>query len=730
MLKLSKNEPEKKEYFFALEIDIDRVKSAIWTVEESKAKLVALGETSHWEDEEELLDSVDASLSSTVEKFTPKGEIPEPNKVIFGLSPDWVEESNILPEKLEILKKISRKFGLSPLGFVVIPEAIVHWLKKLEGVPPTAILIGLCKKKITVSLVNLGKIVKTSGVMRSENIGADLIEGLSRFERETSFPARILLYDSEENLEEVRQELIRWPWQEGKINFLHLPKVEILSANFDIKAIVLASALQMGGIGEVETEVITKAGEKETKETEETEETEEIEETEETKETEAVLGFIKGQDISRLKPELTPTASVVPEKEEAVSLKRPLFDLSWIKRINFLAFFASAKNLFSTRGFSISILVGIILTLLLAGLGIIYWYLPKASVILYAEPQVLEKDFTVKLDPSLTTADKANLFLPAQKVEKTVEGEREIQTTGTKLVGERSKGEVTIYNRTSKEKVFPKETQIIGPGNLRFTLDEEVAVASESVGSDYVRIPGKAKVKVTAVDIGSEGNLASGTEFVIGNYARSDFIARNDSNFSGGTSREIQVVAKNDQERLLVELQKELEQKAIRELKNKLALGRNLVEESLVSQVLEKSFDKTIDEEANKVKLKLRLKVEVLSFSEDEFKKLVEEEIRKSVPPDFEYDPDQTEVSFKLKEPSDQKTIFFIAHFKANLVPKLDTEEIKNNLVGKKPMIGMTYLGNLSHIESFEAKIVPKLPTRIATFPRIAKRISIEVKLK
>jgi hypothetical protein len=154
-----------------------------------------------------------------------------------------------------------------------------------------------------------------------------------------------------------------------------------------------------------------------------------------------------------------------------------------------------------------------------------------------------------------------------------------------------------------------------------------------------------------------------------------------------------------------------------------------LVDDSLSSLAVEKIFDKKIDEEANKLKLKLKLKVSALSFSENDFKQLISEEIQKLVPADFEYNPQQTETSFQLKE-SSQRAITFIASFKANLIPKFDMEEIKNNLAGKKPILGETYLDNLPNVEDFEVKISPKFPENIATFPRVANRIKIEIKLR
>lgn len=771
MLKLNNNEPEKKEYFFALEIDIQRVKSAVWTIEGDQSKLMSLGEAAYWEKESELLECVDNSLSSAIEKLSPQLEIKEPEKVIFGLSSDWIDQNKILPEKIEILKKISQKMELTPLGFIVVPEAIVHWLKKIEGVPLNAVLIGLSKKKITVSLIEQGKVIQTNLVVRSESLGADLTEGLSRIDRETPFPARILLYDNEENLEEARQELINWSWTGEKVSFLHLPRVEILATDFDIKSIVLASASQMAEIKGVQEDQIKEAPvittSQPAKNFQEVDDSSSEAELEKEEEGEVIspaeeiakpaFGFIKDQDIAQMKNQMpfveaAPVENkenlrVLESKEEQEVLSKNNFLSSKPKKIafsfgflqNFLDLFKkihlplssrNSRDFYGNKNFMVLGLVLGVMVLLMVGLGLAYWYLPRADITIFVEPKVLEKDFEVKLDPSLSVADKDNLILPGEKVEVTVNGSKEMTTTGTKLIGEKAKGKVTIYNRTNKEKTLVKGTEITGPSSLKFTLNDQVSIASESAGSDYVKVPGKSEIEVTAVAIGNEGNLASGSEFTIGNLAKSDFVAKNEASFSEGTSREIQVVSKADQDKLLADLQKELETKAIDELKAKITSGRKLVEDSLTTQVEEKSFNKKINDEANQLSLSLGIKAEALSFSEEEFKQLAAEQIKNLIPIGFDYNPDKTEMSFELQASSEEDIFNFLAHFKADLSPQLDLEGIKKNLLGKKPVIAETYLNNLPNVSSFTAEITPRLPERIATFPHSLKKINIKVEVK
>jgi len=709
--KIRQPKEEKKECFFALQIGSELVKSAIWAVEAGQVKIVSLGKIREWQSEERLLEAVDATLSSAAENLAPSQNFEEPNKLVLGLSPDWVEENKIIPAKLRILKKIAKELGLTFTGFAVSNEAVVFQLKSVEGIPPTAILVYLGKSKIFVSLVNLGKIVGSELVDKSGDLGADLIEGLSRITPEGVYPARILIYGDEEKLEEARQELVSYSWHQANVNFLHLPKVEVLNSDFEIKAIALAGGREMAGVKKLEEEPKKEADELE-------------------EEAEA-LGFVKGEDV---KEKVQQRAELRPEGEEkkATRLKLPKFSLSWLKAINlkfFTRFLARITRVFPRRLPLVVSLVVVVFFIFGGILTALFWFLPKAEVVLFVKPRLLEKNFTVKLDPELKTADSENLILPAKQVQVSLEREKTGETTGAKLVGEPAKGEVTIYNGTSQEKTFTSGTIIKSSSGIEFTFDDDVTVASQS-GTAAEPTPGKATVTVTAVEIGTEGNLASETNFTIANYSQSDYVAKNDSSFGSGTSREVQVVDKKDQERLVEQLTIELEKEAEGELAAKVVADKRLIEDSLTSQVVSKSFNQKVGEETTEVKLTLKLKFSALSFSEDDFRNLIEEEIQAAVPDGFEYKAEESEIAFNLDRLTDDGQALFSAHFKANLIPILDLEQIKKNLVGKHVTIGETYLHNLPNVDSFRAKIKPRLPGKLATFPRRIKNIKIEKTLQ
>lgn len=763
--KIRQKEIQPLEYYFALEIGLEFVKSAIFAIIDNQVKVLSLGNTERWEGKEELIEAVDASLSSAAEKLPVEGEVKEPDKVVFGLPFNWVEGEKIVDDKLGILKELSEKLDLKPTGFVVITEAITHHLKTIEGVPPTAILVYLGLKKVNVGLVRIGKILGPKIIDRSSNLADDLIEGLSRFESQEPLPARILLYDGENQLEEARQQLISYPWLERKketVEFLHLPKVEILSFNFDIEAIALAGGKEVAkaaGLVLEEKPAEREEEEKEAKEKEEEKAKEKIgEKIEEPGFVPAGdLGFVKGADVAEEvapEPEKPPELEKPPEPKIApepampeVAGGRPLVKeppiekkpltailskitslpsrLPRLRKIN-LAFVRGLMPKSFRASLVLSLVIGFLIVLA-SGLFAVYWYYPRAEITIILEPEILTKDFTIKLDPTAGVPDKENFILPAQQSGVEVEGTKSRGTTGAKDIGDPAKGEVTVYNGTSNEKTFESGTIIASLSGLEFTLDDDVTVASQSSAADP---PGKAIAKVTAKEIGTEGNLAAATEFTIANYAKSDYVAKNESAFSGGSSRQVQAVSEEDKESLLAELKASLEENAKNKLASGLSSEEKLIEDSISSQTVSKNFSHDVGEEVDNLELSLKLKATALVYTEQQLRELIEDSVLESVSEGFEYRPEETEFSFDLEDVEEDGSAVVKAHLEAKLIPQLDIEQIRKNLTGKYLLIGETYLGNLSRTVGFEAEVYPKFPGRLATFPRIAERIKIELEVR
>lgn len=712
--------------FLALKIESDQIKSAFWAIEDDQVRVLTFGTEEEWGGtKEELMVSSDASISSAVAKL-PEFVKEAPRRLILGVPNSWTKDNKILEERLKDLHFSTNKLSLQPLGFVVNPEAISYYLKKKEGEFISAILVYLGTTEITVSLISEGRTIQSEVIGRSDNFALDVEEGILRFTSVANLPPRILLYNSED-LELARQTLISYPWQppeEDKPGFLHLPRVEILPKNFDIEAIAFAGGEEIKKSRSFKGEQI-KEGKKEEK-------AEEVS----TKKIE----FVKGEDILVSKKSFIPQEEIPQEEsrmevveEEEVSSKRKISfylfkqGLFSVKRFFQGIFHFVPPRLFESFRFARWLSLGVFFLIILVILS--FYCFSKAEVFLTVATDQLMKEFEFHIDPKQEGLNLEQKIIPARESFVEVNGNKTSSVTGKKIVGEKAKGEIIIYNRTDSPKTFPFGVILVGAGKLKFTLDQEVKVASKT--PDFVSVVdrwGEAKAQVTAVDIGAQYNIAGGSQFYFENLPPSSFLAKNLASFSGGTSRQISVVAKEDQEKLLSELEEELGKKAREELEEKISLEEDYIWETLNSEIISKKFDHEIQEESSSLTLDLTLKEVVLSFKRVDLMDLALVEVDQDTgrKTNWEIEKEKSEISFSVVErkPPERKVLM---KAKAKIVLKQSPEsgKIVRMIRGKSISKAQKSVLSFEGVKQIEIKISPGIFNLFSRLPFRERNIFI-----
>jgi len=92
--------------------------------------------------------------SHTKMQKTPLGE----KIVIYASRPGL-----IVGRKGQNIKQLTKTLGLTPLGFIEIPQALTSFLRKKEDTPASALLVGVNKKTVSVSFLRVGKIYENNG---------------------------------------------------------------------------------------------------------------------------------------------------------------------------------------------------------------------------------------------------------------------------------------------------------------------------------------------------------------------------------------------------------------------------------------------------------------------------------------------------------------------------------------------------------------------------------------
>src|SRR3989337_1685274 len=196
---LSSKNDEAREYFWAIAIEPGWVQAGVWRVHEDATQIMSFSSPMAWGEPSELVSAVDSVLSSSLQNF-PEDE-KEPTNAVFGVVASWVSEGEISEKHIDKIKEICTKLSLTPVGFVVLPEAISHFIKSEEGSPLNACILGLSK---------------------------------------------------EELLEEVKQSLLKANWDDvSKVKFLHTPKIETFSPKKKINAVSLAGASELADVTRV-----------------------------------------------------------------------------------------------------------------------------------------------------------------------------------------------------------------------------------------------------------------------------------------------------------------------------------------------------------------------------------------------------------------------------------------------------------------------------------------------
>lgn len=714
-----KSGKKSSEFYLGLEIGDSKVKAAVWEYNPANSKIVI----------KQTLQST--SIEEAIQ--TLKEENPDFTKMILGLNPEAVEDNSIKKEEVVKIRPIAKKYGLTPVGFVVIPEAIAYLLKKIEETPQSAIFLHFAPNYLAISLFRGGKCKKYLKVPRTGRLFADFDEGLRSFATEEVLPSKIILYEGE-HLEDTKEELLSYPWQKN-LKFLHVPKIEVLPWDFSIKAIVEAGVFELSA----SAPAISTSFEEEKIEEVQNEQTVEtaLEDTayvEEEKIEKDAMGFVKDQDIAEteeVREVYKPVVDEVPEenfgRQEHVRQRSKLK----LPKIGFKlpspSFFS---NLTKFRFYRFGKIAPLIVLLIILGgvlISSLYFY-PFAKIKLIAQPKILEKDIDVTLSSSITSPSSSDKEVPAHVYSADASGDKSMQTTGKKTIGEKAKGEVTIYNKTNDSKNFPKGTILSGPSGLAFTLDSDVNIASASDTGSSLQY-GNTTVKVTAVKIGPSGNIKKDSDFKVGDNSSGSYSAKNNADFSGGTEREIDVVSKEDQQKLLTSLTDELKSKAKTDLEAKIPPSEKLLTESMKDNIVEKVFDKDVGDESDNLSLKLKVEFSALSYKADDLNNFFKQYITEQVPGDYDFNEGKSYFDAKDTKFNDDGSVLINALYHAYLLPRLDLTDFKKSILGKSKSDLDKVVKSMSDkgILGYELNYLRKFPILGSNLPFLSKNIEISV---
>lgn len=694
----NKSKTKEPDYFLAIEIHESLIKTALWEVAEGTPSVIKVGSFESWADEDSLINGVDASLEQAVKDID-----SEPRKVIFGLPDSWIDDGKVHSSKTKLISRLVKELGLDPIGMVPINSAIAHYMKNLEGIPPTAILLEIYTTKVVVSVIEKGEITSSEETARSDDLAQDVEEGLTVIGKE-KLPARFILTNGGA-LEEEEQRIISHPWQE-RLPFQHMPKVEALPVDFSIRAIALT-----GGTEAVQY-LTGKTSEEPQQESFPHEETNiYVPEVSPTSIDELGFSYEEADappSVEKAPPETYVESSTdISEQEYTLPPEESSFTP---KSKNKIAFSLPAFPKFRLPDIKVnkrSWLYLLALPLLLVLGYVLYLFTGQAIISIAFNPQKITGQYTISIAESSVSATPTLL-----STKKTVSGsaKEQIPTTGDATVGDKASGTITIANKSTAPIVIKSGTTILSENSkYAYTINDAVTVASKSADVGIVQgAYGIASgVKVTAAKIGADYNLPKNSNFSVDNYSKNTIIAVADADFSGGTSRAVRAVSKADQDKLLL--------LATEKIKTQIQASTQSQTPGFKSLALsefaftKKTFDKNVGEEATVLNLDLEGSVDTLVYSEDNLYQLIAVQLTPQIPAGSEIFPGNTAII--LEEPV-KKDGYYEAkvNVETSLFPKIDEEKLRAAIGGKSVTGIRPYFSTIQGFSQLRIKIAPKIP--------------------
>ena len=766
-----KSKKQESDYYMALILTDEKAGAVILKADEGSLKKINSHENVFPDSLEvlsidDLVTIVDKAISRAEEILPPDIQT---HQTVFGVKGNWVDDETkkIKPEYLEKLKKVCNALDLTPIGFMVTTEAISHLMQDEEGAPVSAVFAEIEKKEIILSLLRGGKVIESVSSPHLESAPATVDKLLSHFTVPV-LPARIVIFISKPN-EHTSHAFIAHHWSK-ELPFLHMPQVTVLPESFDMRSVMYGAASQMGfKVIEDKNESLSvvshKVAQEEIAQAQEDEQPvmdnlaqvqgqppidfgKSAEDAEADAATTNDFGFVVDQDIAQRAPvhgeedssepdhhNLHEQSVANPEEDEYDSNRQRhegtgrtsalMGGLSFLKlsknfKVPAISALFSGMNGKKTP-FKIIIPI-VVVILLIVGIIFFYYYQMQANVLLTLKPNMVSQDEKVTFSTAQPN-DFTNNLISAKSVSTSVNGQVSTPATGKKDVGDKAKGTVTIFNNTGNSVSLSSGTTLTASNGQVFTLDNDVTVASASGDIFSGTKPGTTDATVTAQNIGTDGNVPSGTTFTIG--TGNTVAGKNDSAFSGGTKKTVTVVSANDIAKLHSKLAASVQDTAKQKLMQE-ASGDETVLPILSDPTLEnQAFNHHVNDQASQVSLTADAVYTGMAFSKDDLNQFATTIAKQKNPQDSNIASNTVKESVNDVSQRTKAAATATVSIQAGLLPNIDKQDIISNIRHKSLSDAKNSLSGLPQVDNAAVKFSPPIPFLPNFFPTLPRKITV-----
>lgn len=356
--------------------------------------------------------------------------------------------------------------------------------------------------------------------------------------------------------------------------------------------------------------------------------------------------------------------------------------------------------------------------------------LPTANIFVDPKTEPFNTSFDVVISNNVDTLDIENLILPGETISHEEKSEKkEFNATGEKEVGEKSRGEIIVYNNYSSEPItLVAATRFLASDKLFYTM-QEITIPGASIEGGLT-VAGKTKVRVEAESEGEEYNIAP-SRFSIPNLSsdkQQRIYGESISNFTGGFSKTAKVISEEDYENAKNQLFESTFDIMVESLINKINEGKVLAVGIMKKEITEINSNPGVGEESDFFELDMQVKVFGYLIKNDDIAAIINNKFVELLPENkFIINDEITEgVEFEPIDGivSDENSSTAKINITKQVAWKLDENKIRTNISGKNIEEAKAYLIQDSNILDTRIELWPFWVNKI---PKNLKKIKISL---
>lgn len=615
---------------------------------------------------EHIVDDVDEVLS-LIEQDLGKQTII--SQCVFFIFAHFIDQATheIAKPHITKMRDISKLLELKPIGYMEVIDAVHEELEKDKQTRLSSIVVELDDTQMTIFLFKGGHKIAVQHVSRSDNFTSDMQAALEKISQSHILPNHIYLYDSTD-LAEESSDLLLFSWKKNL--FIQQPRIAVVQPATVSKALLNLLQKQL---------------------CDQPQPTESKSEALQPKE---VMGFTIGGEAQE------EISFEEKEPKKAFKFAFPKITIPSFPIVRSVPFVALPLLV-------IALCVGLVFLLHKATIRITVPQESKSAEILILASKKPTKTEQVEL-LTLTTP---------------FSGSEKKDTTGKRDVGEKAAGEVTLYSYDEKERQLPKGTKLQFD-SLTYETDDNVAIPPSQFAPDGItKNPGKAKVKVRAITLGTESNLDKNKRFSVQGISSNIVFGINEASLTGGTKKTVRTISKSDMDTIKSFVLDKAKQDALS--KQKSEKDFLLIPELTTVQATKEQYSGEIGEEANTLLYTVSGEVSLYRIPNKVIKEFVAKKLESEKPNGFV----TKSVTFTVKNQKKLESgdIQFTIGGEIIFSKSLSEKDIIIAVVSKGVEEGKTIIRTQFGISEVELNIIPNLPLIQDRMPFWQDHIRVEL---